>query len=169
SAQGRDAITFSRSTSYIGTLIDDLITKGAAEPYRMLTRRAEHRMFFRHDNADERLTPIGRAAGLIDDETYEAFAKRMDVLASERRRLNATRIGGISLADLLRRPETTYRSLCAETSFDAELGDRLAVELKYEGYIRRQTSVIDKLAKSEHARIPESMDYRRLHSLSREA
>jgi tRNA uridine 5-carboxymethylaminomethyl modification enzyme len=168
-AQGREAIVFSRISSYIGTLIDDLITKGAAEPYRMLTSRAEHRMVLRHDNADQRLTPIGREAGLVDDEAHDAFMLRMETLDRERRRLSTTRIQGVSLAEQLRRSGTTYRDICPTSPIAEELGERLAVEIKYEGYIRRQATVIEKLAQSEFVRIPESIDYDHVRSLSREA
>ncbi|HEY5094677.1 MAG TPA: tRNA uridine-5-carboxymethylaminomethyl(34) synthesis enzyme MnmG [Candidatus Eremiobacteraceae bacterium] len=165
----RDQVTLSRSSSYVGTLIDDLITKGAAEPYRMLTSRAEHRMVLRHDNADERLTPIGRDVGLIDDETYDAFSHRMESLARERRRLSGTRVQGLSLTELLRRPDATYRGVCPDSHLSDELGERLAVEIKYEGYIRRQTSVIERLSQAEFVRIPDAIDYGRVQSLSREA
>jgi tRNA uridine 5-carboxymethylaminomethyl modification enzyme len=168
-AQGREAIVFSRISSYIGTLIDDLITKGAAEPYRMLTSRAEHRMVLRHDNADQRLTPIGREAGLVDDEAHDAFMLRMETLDRERRRLSTTRIQGVLLAEQLRRSGTTYRDICPTSPIAEELGERLAVEIKYEGYIRRQATVIEKLAQSEFVRIPESIDYDHVRSLSREA
>jgi tRNA uridine 5-carboxymethylaminomethyl modification enzyme len=168
-ALGREQIVLPRSSSYIGTLIDDLITKGAAEPYRMLTSRAEHRMVLRHDNADERLTPIGREAGLVDDETHTAFLERMELLADERRRLSGTRVNGATLAETLRRSGTTYRDVCPESTLADELGERLAVEIKYEGYIRRQSTVIEKLAQAEFVRIPESLEYERVPSLSREA
>jgi len=166
---GREQITLSRSSSYVGTLIDDLITKGAAEPYRMLTSRAEHRMVLRHDNADERLTPIGREVGLIDDEAHAAFALRMESLTRERGRLSTTRVSGLSLTERLRRPDATYRSVCPDSPLSDELGERLAVEIKYEGYIRRQTSVIERLSQAEFVHIPDAIDYGRVQSLSREA
>ncbi len=168
-AQGRAQIVFPRSSSYVGTLVDDLVTKGAPEPYRMLTSRAEHRMLLRFDNADERLMPIGRDAGLIDDPTYEAFQSRMAAMERERSRLSQTRTHGRTLAERLRAPGVAYRDVCPETDIDDELGERLCVELKYEGYIRRQSAVVEKLSRAEHVRIPPTFEYGKLGALSKEA
>jgi tRNA uridine 5-carboxymethylaminomethyl modification enzyme len=178
-AQGKDPVVFDRSTSYIGTLVDDLITQGAPEPYRMLTSRAEHRLLLRHDNADERLTPIGRAAGLVDDGSYDAFRRRMDVLAQRRSHLSAARAtrdecerfgaqNGATYADLLRRPAIEYRDLFTDDDADST-GDRAAIEIKYEGYIKRQTAEVERLSKAEHVAIPDEFDYAACRGLSREA
>ena len=179
-AQGREQLTLSRSSSYIGTLIDDLVTKGAPEPYRMLTSRAEHRLLLRHDNADERLTPVGREVGLVDDDTYKAFCRRIGVIRAERQRLSSTKaaasladgIGaarGSTLAELLLRPGVSYRDVAGSEAIDDDLGDRVVTELRYEGYIGRQQAAVERMAKAEHVKIPPELDFGGCGGLSREA
>ncbi len=179
-ALDREQVSLPRSSSYIGTLIDDLITKGTAEPYRMLTSRAEHRLLLRHDNADERLTPIGRALGLVDDRSFAAFEERMAILASERERVKATRVSpaqaqhyglppGCLLADALRRPDIGYQDMESGTGLPDELGERVEIELKYEGYIRRQAAAAERLGRADAVRIPAGFAYGTCGGLSREA
>ena len=179
-ALGREQILLARSSSYIGTLIDDLITKGTAEPYRMLTSRSEHRLLLRHDNADQRLTPIGRASGLIDDDTFAAFQRRIELLARERERITSTRLdgptaqrmsmqAGAMLADALRRPDVRYREIAGENGLDDDLGERVEIEIKYEGYIRRQAIAVERLGKAETVKIPCDFSYKNCSGLSREA
>jgi tRNA uridine 5-carboxymethylaminomethyl modification enzyme len=178
-ARGLAPITLSRSSSYIGTLIDDLITKGAPEPYRMLSSRAEHRLLLRHDNADERLTPTGRTVGLVDDENYAQFERRMALMESELERLSVTRADaataaqwnvapGTSLLDVLRRQEIDHRTVVG-ADLPAELGERIATQVRYEGYIRRQHAAIARLTKAESVEIPPAFDFAGCAGLSREA
>jgi tRNA uridine 5-carboxymethylaminomethyl modification enzyme len=178
--QARAPVTFSRANSYIGTLIDDLITKGAPEPYRMLSSRAEFRLLLRHDNADERLTPIGREAGLVDDVAWEAFESRVATMHGERQRLERTKASsallapfgaqeGTTLGQLLRRQDSHYAQIAGDEAIDPELGERVMVTLRYEGYIRRQAQAVERIAKAEHARIPGDFDYASCRALSREA
>jgi tRNA uridine 5-carboxymethylaminomethyl modification enzyme len=179
-ARGRPAMSFDRATSYIGTMIDDLITKGAPEPYRMLTSRAEHRMLLRHDNADERLTPIGRRVGLVDDAAWESYQTRARSIGDERDRLRSERapretcerVGaafGATYADLLRRPGIEYADVVADGLSCADLCERVATEIKYEGYIRRQSTAVERISKAEHVRLPADFDYHLCRGLSREA
>ncbi|HVR47692.1 MAG TPA: tRNA uridine-5-carboxymethylaminomethyl(34) synthesis enzyme MnmG [Candidatus Binatia bacterium] len=180
--RGDEPIRLGRSQAYIGVLIDDLVTKGVDEPYRMLSSRAEHRILLRHDNADLRLTPVGRAAGLVGDAAWEAFERRRTALGRARDRSQTTRLTteelggerferGSTLADALRRPRLDFADVAAhfDPPLEAEIGERLAIELKCEGYARREELAIEKSRKTEDARIPEDFDYLAIAALSREA
>lgn len=179
-AQGREQVVLTRSSSYIGTLIDDLITKGTSEPYRMLTSRAEYRLLLRHDNADERLTPIGRRVGLVDDQEYAAFERRVEAMSAELQRMTSSRLDertalrhglqtGTSLAEALRRPEISYNDIAGAGGLPSELGERVEIALKYEGYIRRQAVAAERLSKIDHVRIPPGFVFESCSGLSREA
>ncbi len=180
-AAGRDALRLTRESSYIGVLIDDLVTRGVDEPYRMLSSRAEHRVILRHDNADVRLTPIGRAIGLVDDERWdrrsnaarEALA-RAEIVAC-RTKISGKIIGkstmlpGATVADALRRPELRFADLAPFVDVDPAIGARLEIELKMAGYVGRRQNAIAKAAADEQRPIPADFDYAAAPSLSREA
>ncbi len=181
-ARGDEPLRLARSDGYAGVLVDDLVTKGVDEPYRMLTSRAEHRVVLRHDNADLRLTPVGRAIGLVSDEAWEAFEARRSALESAIARARRTRIGtaaiggeafspGATIADALRRPDVGYGDVAAlfDPPLDAATGERVTIEVKVEGYVRRELAAIEKAAKTEGVTIPDAFDYAAVAALSREA
>ena len=188
-AQGRDPWTPRRDQAYIGVMVDDLITHGTREPYRMFTSRAEYRLLLREDNADLRLTEVGRELGLVDDERWQLFSARREAVERERQRLAGTwlRPGSpqadaltprldkpltrdASLLDLLRRPELDYAALTAIGCGDADaaVGLQVEVEVKYEGYIARQQDEIERLRRQEATAIPSDFDYGAVTGLSHE-
>ena len=192
SAQGKEGIVLDRSQAYIGVLIDDLVTKESHEPYRMMTSRAEYRLLLRQDNADLRLTKIGYEIGLIDEERYQKLLKKEKEIAGEIRRLQNTMVGGsdevqkflsdhgstllkngASLAELLKRPELSYDDLAAidpeQPALSEDVREQVQINLKYEGYIRRQESQVKQFKKLEEKRIPDDLDYKEIKGLRREA
>jgi len=190
--KGEEALVLDRSDAYIGVLIDDIVTKGSREPYRMMTSRAEYRLLLRQDNADERLTPIGYEVGLISQERYDKFLEKERLITEEKERINQTSItptekvqafleanhstplkSGVKLADLLKRPELNYEVLGEidenRPELDSEVWEQAAIQIKYEGYIKQQLNQVNQFKKLEKRLLPENMDYSLVKGLRLEA
>ena len=166
----KDPIVLGRDQAYIGVLIDDLVTKGTIEPYRMFSSRAEYRLLLRQDNADMRLTPIGHAIGIISNTNYKRFLNKKTAIEAETDRLETARVNSETLAQLLRRPEIHYRDLPNRNDLlPDEVVQQVEISVKYAGYIDRQEMEIAKFKNFEDKRIPESFDYNSVPSLRIEA
>ena len=190
--KGEEPLVLSRASSYIGTLIDDLVTKGCSDPYRMMTSRSEYRLLLRQDNADERLMPIGYKLGLVNEEAYSAYLKREEQKNAEIKRLNTVFLApgeeinallesagtvplstGIRLSELIKRPQVSYDMLAP---FDKErpplsrsVREKVEVEIKYEGYIARQKAQVNEMLRLDGKKIPENIDYNDVYGLRLEA
>jgi tRNA uridine 5-carboxymethylaminomethyl modification enzyme len=160
-----------RDEAYLGVLVDDLITRGVAEPYRMFTSRAEYRLMLREDNADLRLTETGRRLGLVDDARWEAFARKRDAIERETERLKSSRSAGTSHYDLLRRPDVSYDSLSLNSAAGLEdsVKEQVEIQAKYEGYIGRQRAEVERRASQDELVMPPDLDYSAVRGLSNEA
>ncbi len=168
--RGKRQLILTRADSYIGVLIDDLVTKGADEPYRMFTSRAEYRLQLRQDNADLRLMPIARELGLVDDARWGEFTDKRTAIDREIERLKTIFIDGTSCADRLRRPEVHYSDIpAADLTLPKDVQEQVEIRLKYEGYISRDLEQIQKLKKLEEKKLPASMDYSKIAALSFES
>ncbi|MDD4849950.1 MAG: tRNA uridine-5-carboxymethylaminomethyl(34) synthesis enzyme MnmG [Gemmiger sp.] len=188
-AQGKTQLVLQRHTSYLGTLVDDLVTKGVLDPYRMMTSRSEYRLSLRQDNADERLTPIGREYGLVQDDRWAAFCRDAELKQAELARLNSTKIkiaalrplagdaeigeAGGTAAELLRRPGITYEMIAAVIGrgegVTSTMALRIATELRYAGYIAREQRIIKDMQRHENVAIPPDFAYAHLETLTLEA
>ena len=190
--QNKEPMILDRASSYTGTLIDDLVTKGCNDPYRMMTSRSEYRLILRQDNADVRLTPVGRRIGLINDDRWERFCKKQEMIKAEIERAKNTVLSpteelnqilrdkntsevktGVRLGDLLKRPQISYEDLTpvdkGRTTDDRNILEQVEIEIKYDGYIKRQLIIVEQVRKLESKILPEDIDYNSIDGLRLEA